>query len=84
MVGPDPAHLGTPALDQPVVHSTCSVNHCWVTATVEVMREPFHHDLALTFQSGSQPTCSPSKLSPNRLAASKTLQLLGQHYTVLF
>lgn len=50
MVGPDPAHRGAPALGQPVVHGTWSLNHHWMTATVEVMREPFRHDMALTFQ----------------------------------
>lgn len=82
MVGPDPAHLGAPALDQPVVHGTWSVDYHWVTA--EVMRERFHHDMALTFRCREPPTCSPSKLSPNRLAAGTKRQLLGQHCSALF
>lgn len=50
MAGPGPAHLGAPALDQPVAHSKRSVDHRWVTATMEMMREPSHHDMVMTFQ----------------------------------
>lgn len=50
MAGPGPAYLSVPARDQPTAHSKCSVDQCWVTATMEVRREPSHHDMVLTFQ----------------------------------
>lgn len=33
----------------PAYGTKCSVDHCWVTTTMEVMREPSYHDMVMTF-----------------------------------